>query len=150
MCCIYSIICWSNKKIFLSTFSCFRNVFLFWKFLENPKSVQLYFGNSLLQVKLVVSLLRSSHDSLASLFPNCEKYLENFQNCLVFGIFTTQFSDLVMSGSSSRKLTQNDSWLPSWLACEWTSQPRKTLDNFLNILSRDFDNSFWWLSCDSF
>ena len=89
------------KKIF-EYFNCFWKVFFFIKISKNSKIVQLCFGLSFLWVKPVASLLRSSRDSLASMFPNREKYFKKFW---VFGIFATQFSDLVMSGSSSCEFT---------------------------------------------
>ena len=70
-------------------------MFLLWEFSKNPKFVQLCFGDSLVgqasRETPVTSLLKISHDSLASESPSREKYLENFSKFL--GIL--YFHDLV-------------------------------------------------------
>ena len=109
--CTYSIIYWSNTKIFLSIFSCFWKEFCFENFQKIQNFLQLYFGDSLVghanRKAPVASLLRSSCNSLANESPSHEKHLEIvFQNLWVFSIFATHFSDLIASGSSSRELTQ--------------------------------------------
>ena len=99
--------CWSNTKRFLSIFNCFWKVFLFWKISKNSKNCATLFwwlilaGHASCET-LVTSLLRSSRDSLVSLYPSREKYLKRFLIFWVFSIFATQFGDLVMSGSSNR------------------------------------------------
>ena len=83
----------------------------------------------------VVSLLKSSCDSLASQAPSHKKDLEKFQIFWVFSIFTTHFGNWFVSGSSSCEFTQNVSWLPSRLTLEWTFQSRKTLKQIFQNLS---------------
>ena len=88
---------------------------------------------------------------LASQSPSHEKDIEKFKNFWVFNISVTQFGDWFASGSSSHKFTQNDLQLSSWLACEWTSQSRKTLGQIFQILPQGFFcDLVWRLVCDSF
>ena len=75
---------------------------------------------------------------LASQSPSHEKDIEKFKNFWVFNISVTQFGDWFVSGSSSHKFTQNDLQLSSWLACEWTSQSRKTLGQIFQNLCQGF------------
>ena len=97
-------------------FKLFLESILIWKFSKFSKTVQLCFGDSLLWVKLVASLLRSSCNSLASQAPNREKDLEKFQYFWVFSIFVTQFGGWFVCGTSSCEFTQN----ASRLTREWT------------------------------
>ena len=100
-----------HKKIF-EYFELFLESVLFWKFSENPFFffyVTLFWRLTLMsqasRETLVMSLLKSSRDSVVSQYPSREKYLEKFQNFLVFGFFVTQLGDLFMSESSSCELT---------------------------------------------
>ena len=105
----------NQTQRFLSIFSCFWKVFYFENFQKIQNFYNSVFGDSLVghasHEAPVASLLRSSHNSLASESLSWEKHLENFSKFLGFG----HFRNLVVSRSSSRKLIQK----VSRLSHEW-------------------------------
>ena len=135
-----------KHKNILKCFNCFWKVFLFWKF---SKTVQLCFGDSASQVKQVASLLKSSHNSLASQAPSHKKDLENFQKYgfLAFSRFSLAIGSRVEAlVAKSRSLLRmlRDSLLD--LLVSGPSSCEKYLDKFFKIC----DLGFWWLARDSF
>ena len=144
-----------TKKDF-EYFNFFWEVFFVLKNFKNYATLfwWLTFVGQASRETLVPSLLRSSHDSLASQTPTHEKDLEKFQKFRVFIIFATQFGDWFENGSSSHEFTQNASWLPLWLTHEWTFQLRKTLrsvhEKHLDKFFKFCDTGLWRLARNLF
>ena len=124
-----------HKNIF-ECFNCFLKVFLFWKFSNISKIVQLYFGDSVSQVKPVMSSQSRAYtkalgNSLVGQAPSHEKDLEKFLKsgflafsrlCLAISLrveapitsllrlFRDSFRNLLASGPSSHEKYLDKFW----------------------------------------
>ena len=139
MCCTYSIICWSNKKIFLSVFSFFLESAFVLKNIKNFKNYATLFWRLCLMGQascetLVTAYTTALGDSLVSHGPSSEKHLEKFQNSRFLAFSQLCFGDWFASGSSSCEFTKTISRLTH----EWTFQLWKILRQIFQNLSHGF------------
>ena len=137
MYCIYSIICWSNTKIFLSILIVFGKYFCIEKFQKIQKFSTLLFGDLLMSYasrELTQKFLRLPGKwDLQS-----QKILRNcFKKFWGFVIFATHFHYLVVSGSLVVSLLEE---VRDLLASGCPSR-KKDLDKIFKILYK----GFWWL-----
>ena len=156
MCWIYSVICWSNTKRFLSILIVFLESVFILKNVKIFKNCATLFRQLILtghsnRETLVASLLRSSCDSLVSQAPCCEKDLEKFQNFLVLAFFCDSVWRLVRKWKLQLQV-YSECFATPFVTYSQLDLPitKNTWTNFSKFVEWDFGDLTWWHVRNSF